>query len=246
MAAAPKIPWTDENPLGAFLRYTRSGYADNLTQEMYDYFGGDKILEGIKKYDPSAKWEWQKGGDDNSQGGGYKLNYNHTLMPKINGQHFSEMSDTNMGKMKDPASFSYDKNYGNVTSANNFQKPKDKMWTKYAPLVVGAGGPMMGAYLASMGIGGAAGLTGAVTGSGMGGAGASKFASGVGKTLARGMPGFGRQLSNGTFNPLGLAGAALSAAGGLGDTAGELARTAGTVAKYAKTGLGIYNLTRKR
>lgn len=190
--------------LSKFLNFYNSYSNQAMPKEIYDVFGGDSLLEAIKKFDPSANFSMEKMAGEGNENFGYKLNFDLNKMPIPSGFKdwgdgiSARPSDWNDG-MINPNMYKNDPNYGKITHVSNTKKQKDPTWTKYAPLAVGIGGPLAAGWLAGMGIG-APGLTGAVTGSGMGGASAPKWVA----QLAKGIP---QQLakSGGKFNPLGMA-----------------------------------------
>jgi len=224
-----------------FLNYYTEGHMGDgggMNQEMYDYYQGDEMLKMLQQFDPSASWEYNDnmtgGGEGGPSGvGGYKLNYNHALLPK------SKFGDEFIKPVKDKTEVYDDKyvyddeNYGKITLSKNVKKPKDPMWTKLAPLAVGMGGPMIGAALAGAGIGGAAGLTSSVTGSGMGAAAGGMLGKGIGGAV-KALPGFARNVSSGNWAGAGMSalGAGAGVMGGLGGTLGHVGQGLSTVGKW--------------
>jgi hypothetical protein len=157
-------------PLEAFLHAVTSGH-NVLTQEMYDHFGGDAILDALRKYDPDARFtETQMPGEGN--GIGYRLDFDASKLPASKGGMAGyDLNPSNLhDNVKNPGAVYDDPVYGSVTNSANFYKDADPLWTKLAPIAVGMLAPMAGAALAGAGIGGTAGLTAAATGSGLGGA----------------------------------------------------------------------------
>lgn len=198
------LPQTPD--LGTFLNYYNSGYgSQTMSEEMFNHWGGNDLLEAIRKYDPNAQWTQGQMGGENG-GNGYRLDFDLNKMPTPAGfkdwgeginarsSSFGDMINKNMVK-NDP-------HYGSITHVKNIKKPSDKWWTYAAPLAVGIGGPMLGGYLASLGIGGA-GLTSAATGSGLTGS-APKWLANTLKGLPKSV---GSMAKNG-FNPMQLAGLA--------------------------------------
>lgn len=157
-------------PLETFLHAVTSGH-NVLTQEMYDHFGGEAILDALRKYDPEARFtETRMGGDDDRIG--YRLDFDASKLPASKGGKAGfDLNPSNLhDRTKNPNAVYDDPVYGKVTNSANFYKDADAEWTKYAPLVVSVLAPMAGSALAAAGIGGTAGLTAGVTGSGLGGA----------------------------------------------------------------------------
>lgn len=157
-------------PLETFLHAVTSGH-NVLSQEMYDHFGGDAILEALRKYDPDARFtETRMGGDDDRIG--YRLDFDWSKLPETKAGKGWSLNPSNLhDHVKNPNAVYDDPVYGSVTNSANFYKDADATWTKLAPIAVGMLAPMAGAALAGAGIGGTAGLTAGVTGSGLGGAG---------------------------------------------------------------------------
>lgn len=234
-----KVPKTPS--LQAYLRYLHSGYMnqDSMDQEMYDYFGGDNILEGIKGFDPDAAWEVVT--DEETGKKKYRLKYAQEKLPGTKFGHHMYAKDTMIGDMADPKLQYNDENYGAITHGKNIKKGADKWWTYAAPLAVGIGAPLAAGALAGAGIGGTAGLTSSVTGSGMGAAAAGKAGSTM-ANLARSFPQQVGSLAEGKFNPTSLAVAGLGLVPGMS----EVSKTLG----YANQAYNAYNtvngLTRKR
>lgn len=166
-------------PLESFLRAITSGSA-TLSPEMYQHFGGDDILAQLQKYDPNAKWTDTElgGGEGGSQGWGKRLDFDVTKLPKSQkGTAGYDLNPANLHTAL-PGSKSYaDSVYGDVRNSKEFAPDKEALWTKLAPLAVATLAPMAGAALAGAGIGGVAGLTAGVTGSGVSGNAASWLAN---------------------------------------------------------------------
>lgn len=156
-------------PLETFLHAVTSGH-NVLSQEMFDYYGGEAMLDALRKYDPEAKFtETQLPGE--AGGTGYRLEFDWSKLPKSKAGADWSINPSNLHEhVKNPGAVYDDEVYGSVTNSKNFYKDPDATWTKIAPLAVSALAPMAGAALAGAGIGGAAGLTAAATGSGLGGA----------------------------------------------------------------------------
>ena len=191
-------------PLETFLAMYRSGQ-NVLTPEMYEYFGGDAMLEQLRKYDPNATFTDTAtyGGEGGDGPMGKRLDFEISKLPSVHGIAPYQLSLSNAHeRVKDPSKVYDDPNYGSVTDARNFYKDPDAKWTKFAPLVVSLLAPMAGGALAAAGIGagGTAGITGAAAGLGAG-----NIASGGAETwltqLARKVPNLARQVGD---NPNGL------------------------------------------
>lgn len=176
-------------PLRDWLIQQRSGH-NVLTPEMYQYFGGDAILQQLQKFDPNAQWSLVdiSGGEGGGQGQGLRLDFDYTKLPTVGGPGGGRgFYDTGLvpawgGELRNSALVYNDPNYGPLTLPQNIKKQKDPGWVKWAPLVVagaatlGAGLPALAATAgaAELGAGAAAevgsaaagayGGTGAVTG----------------------------------------------------------------------------------
>jgi hypothetical protein len=240
--------------LQSFLDYFRSGYDGNsMTQEVYDAYKGDDMLNLLKEFDPDASWSY----NDNTTGGGeggpsgqgaYVLNYNASKLPKSKYGSFLDVKPVKEGTEVYDDKYTYDdENYGKVTHYKNVKKPKDPMWTKLAPLVVGMGGPMVGAALAGAGIGGAAGLTSAVTGSGMSGAAGGALGKGISGAV-KALPGAGRSIAGGDWR--GLAGSAagmgLGMLGGMGGAVGNVAQGMSSLSRWLPVANAAYGMMRRK
>jgi hypothetical protein len=205
--AATATAATPMNPsLRNFLLQYVSGY-NVLPQEMYDLYGGDEILRQLQQYDPSAKWvpTATYGGEGGDGPMGYRLEFDPRALPAVDGpgggKNFFETGlapvhdgeDMYRGEMvyEDPI-------YGTLTPRQNIKKAADPWWTYAAPLAVGVLAPWAAGGLAAAGVGGTAGLTGAVTGSGVA---AAAGGSPWWAQALRGLPNYARQIDTGTFNP---------------------------------------------
>ena len=157
-------------PLETFLAAYRSGH-NVLTPEMYAYYGGDNLLNEIRKFDPNATFSDVQAGPDSPERG-MRLDFDINKLPAVNGIAPDKLMLSNAhDRVKDPSKVYNDPNYGSVTDGRNFYKDQDAEWTKYAPLVVSLLAPMAGGALAAAGIGaagGTAGVTGAAAGLGAG------------------------------------------------------------------------------
>lgn len=201
-------------PLEMFLRAITSGNT-TFTKEMYDHFGGDDVLEQLRKYDPDAKWT-DIVGNDEGQVTGKRLDFDVSKLPQSKkGTAGLDLRAANFGDPLKGSTSYEDDVYGDVRNSAEFRKPKDPLWTMLAPIAVSTLAPMAGAALAGAGIGLGAGGTSALTG---GLVGAAPFAPGAGtaaawtKLLPK-LPQFGRQLSSGKVDWMSLLGAAGGAAG---------------------------------
>lgn len=204
--------------LSNFMRQYNSGH-NVLDDEMYKYFDGDNILSSLQKHDPNAKWSDVEGGR--------RLDFDASKLPNSkmpNGKEVEWMNlrPSNWGDdgdlMINKNAQWDDSNWGKVTHAQNFKKPK-QTWETWAPLAVGLGAPMLGGLAAGAGIGGTAGLTAGVTGSGVGGSLPSWLTNAV-----RGMPQTARNAANGQVNPMQIAGLGANALGVGGGIMGQLSR----------------------
>lgn len=197
-------------PLETFLHQYRSGHT-SLTPELYQLYGGDDLLKAIQQYDPGAHWtDTMTGGGEGGEGTASKrLDFDLTKMPTSkmpNGveRAFHELAPSNMttAGLKNSEYHWGDDLYGDVTDARNV-KHKSEGIEKFAPLIAAAisfGGPALAGALAGAGIGGA-GLTSAATGSGLTGLNSFNLPNWLTQTLGK-APTYGRQLSQGTFDPL--------------------------------------------
>lgn len=202
----------DGNGLADFLllQNARGGKYGNLSSDSPE--DKARMLAAVQKYDPSATWV---DGED-----GATMQFDGTKLPSTqHGQawtHVRAMNEGNEG-MKNPKGQWDDEIYGGVTDSRNVKKQKPVWWETVAPMVVGMGGPALGAALAGAGIGGAAGLTSAVTSGAAGGLGgaaaATELPAWLTSQLAK-VPQYARQFDNGQgFNLQSLFGAALGAGG---------------------------------
>lgn len=191
-------------PLETFLAAWRSGQ-NVLTPEMYEYFGGDAMLEQLRKYDPNATFTDTAtyGGEGGDGPMGKRLDFDITKLPSVQGIAPYDLILSNAHeRIKDPSKVYDDPNYGSVTKVGNFYKDPDAKWTKFAPLFVSLLAPMAGGALAAAGIG--AGATAGVTGAAAG-LGAGNIAMGGKETLLtqlmRKVPNLARQVGD---NPNGI------------------------------------------
>lgn len=219
--------------LAGFLRALQSGH-NTLSPEMYAHFGGDDILSKIQKFDPGAKWsDSAMGGGEGGEGPmGKRLDFDITKMPKpkntdlLNARAVADNDENLINK-----NYKWDdENYGSISTSKNIDHHVDNI-EKYGPaiaaMMIGMGGPMLGAALMGAGIGGGAGFTSAVTGGAAGlGSGAIPGAMGAGTFTAANAPGWlqqlakpssvrsiGNQIHGGRFNPMSAAGTAAGASG---------------------------------
>ncbi len=250
--AAPTIPI-----LQSFLRQQGSGH-NVLTQEMYDYFGGDKILEALKKYDPNASVMDTDlgGGEGGSQGKGKQFQFDLDKLPKNAygnpgafgvTETYKPGTPANTGSLYNPNEKKYDENYGWITPSKNAMKSPDPTWTKIAPLFVG-GLAALGPAAAAAGLPAVAGGTSAVTGAAAGlaagnipGGAATSFLGSLAQRGGASIPRTGMDLANGRLNPTSLVGPAI----GLGLGAMGLGNVTPWISR-AQQAYQIYNMTRKR
>lgn len=224
-------------PLEDFLRAYTSG-ANIFTPEMLDHFGGqDALLSALRTFDPNAQATTTElgGGEGGGGGTGVRFDFDVSKAPTSKGGTLGlDLRNSNFGKLKDPNAVYSDDNYGSVTNSKNVVKPTDPLWVKLAPLLVSVAAPYAGGALAGMGIGGAAGMTAAATGSGL--SGASSLPTWLTSQLAK-APSYAGQIANGQFNPINTL---LNI--GLGQGAGML----GLNPSLAKAGLTLAQLARAR
>jgi hypothetical protein len=183
-------------PLESLLKYLNSGYSGQAAdQSVLDAFGGDALLEAARKYDPEARWQDVTTGENNS---GRSLVVDIEKLPKSKmGKAGFDLRATNfMPHMKNPNAVEHSDVYGDVTNSGNLYDDADPLWTKYAPLLVTFAAPMIGSALAAAGIGGAAGLTAGVTGSGLAAGAVPKWAT----MFTKGLPSNARSISEGNFD----------------------------------------------
>jgi hypothetical protein len=189
------------SPLETFLHQYTSGH-NVLTPEMFQHFGGDDLLAQIKKYDPNATWTDVVAGGE-GQEAGKRLDFDITKLPKIKTPSGSEtgvfgINPANLGKLRDESAVMDDPLYGKVTPSWNTRYDPSLM-ERYAPLIAAAismGGPALAGALASAGIGGTAGLTAGVTGSGLTGVNSLGIPDWLVKQLGK-APSTARNISNG-------------------------------------------------
>jgi hypothetical protein len=169
-----------------------------------------RMLAAVQKYDPTAMWQ---DGED-----GARMVFDGTKLPTTeHGQaytHIRAMDKGNDALINKGGQWD-DSVYGGVTDSRNVKKQKPVWWETVAPMLVGMGGPALGAALAGAGIGGAAGLTSAVTSGAAGvGSGAATQLPAWATQLISKAPQYARQFDNGQgFNLSSLFGAALGAGG---------------------------------
>lgn len=199
-------------PLETFLHAYRSGNTV-FSPEMYAHFGGEDLLNTLRKYDPNATWTEQDlgGGEGGSQGKGYRLDFDITKMPgsKLPNGRTHELFGLApaQGRMLNDKYQWGDDLYGQVTDSRNLRKDAPAWWELVAPLAVSVLAPAAGAALMGSGIGLGVGGTSAVTGAAAGlGAGQIPGALGAGSSLGLSdrvlqllgrSPSLGRQLANG-------------------------------------------------
>lgn len=146
-----------------------------MPQEIYDHFGGDRILEQLRAYDPNARWVTaQMGGGEGGSTDqvGRTLEFDPRLMP-TSGSGIDLLNMRAVGddrsNLRNPGMVYTDPIYGQVTHSSNIKPQEAMWWEKVAPIAVGALAPWAAGALAAGGIGlGAAGATSAVTGSAAG------------------------------------------------------------------------------
>lgn len=217
-------------PLESFLRAITSGH-NVLSREMLDHFGGDDIIKALQAYDPDARLtETTMPGESNGQQG-WRVDFDWSKLPQSKAGSDWSINPSNLhDKVKNPGAVYDDPVYGSVTNSANFYKDADKLWTKLAPMAVGALAPMAGAALAGAGIGGAAGLTAGATGSGLTGVGSlpSWAVQLIGKA-----PSLAQSAHNGNYDAI------LSALLGAGGN------FAGINPNYIKAGLTLAQLAKR-
>lgn len=187
-------PWAGDPtvpaPLANWNRSYYSGYT-TLPDEMYDLYGGDQILDAIRKYDPNAHWETtsQYSGEGGEGPLGRKLVFDERLMPAPAGNlGWARPTSILDDKLHAAGMKYYDPVYGWVTDPRNIAHPQDKI-DKWGPPIAAAAISMLAPWAApalagAMGVApAAAGFTSAVTG-GAAGLGAASipgsFAAGYG------------------------------------------------------------------
>ena len=218
-------------PLETFIHQLTSGH-NVLSPEMYAHFGGDDILAELQKYDPNAKFsDVQYGGQDSTEMG-KRLDVDLTKLPTTKAGAVYEINPRNLtDKVRSEGAVYDDPVYGKVTASTNSIKASDPLWTKLAPLLVSMGGPAMAGALAGMGIG-AAGLTGAVTGSGLSGA-ATKIPGWLAGQMTK-LPSYAGQLAHGNLNIDSLIAQAVSGAAGAAGVDPNLVKGGLTLAQIAR------------
>lgn len=234
--------------LRSWLQQYHSGY-NVLPPEMFNMFNGDAILREIQKFDPNARWTQtaQYGGEGGDGPMGYRLDYDVTKLPTVGGPGGGRsIFETGYVPVQDGATLLHpemtydDPYYGKITPAQNVKKASDPWWTYAAPIAVGMVAPWAAGALAASGIGGAAGLTAGVTGSGLT-SGASSWWSNL---LAK-APSTAKQLASGTFNPGAFAAGVGANALGIPSELSQPAISAGSALlarpKFAGYDPGAYN-----
>lgn len=166
-AGDPNIP----APLEMFLRQYYSGHTV-LPQEIYDLYGGDQILEAIRKYDPNARWQQtsQYSGEGGEGPNGYQLVFDERTLPAPAGPlGWSRPTNAEgQGLLRGDMKY-YDPIYGWVTDPRNIEH-KQNAFDKYGMPIAAAAISMLAPYAApalfgAMGVpAAAAGFTSAVTG----------------------------------------------------------------------------------
>lgn len=197
--AAPPVspPTTNTSPdstLSPALRDWLLQYASGhnvLTDEMYNYFRGDDILQQVLKFDPNARWTETdiSGGEGGGQGRGRRLDFDPRTLPAVGGPGLNNsIFDTGFVPVYDNSNLHHpgmtydDPYYGRLTPYANVVQEKTPWWVTAAPIAVSLLAPYAAGALAAGGIG-AGVATGAVTGSGVaaGAAGTPWWASALGK-----------------------------------------------------------------
>lgn len=193
----------DQVSLANLLRYLSSGFAGQAADSsVLGAFGGDALLNAARSYDPNARWEEVATPEG---GSGKSLVVDIEKLPGSKaGKAGYDLRTSDFGKLKNPRAVVDDPVYGKVTNSANVARDADPLWTKLAPLAVTMLAPMAGAALAGAGIGGAAGLTSAATGSGLVAGAKSTLPSWLTSALAK-TPSYAAQLSSGKLDPLSLA-----------------------------------------
>lgn len=166
-AGDPNIP----APLANFLMQYESGYPV-LPQEIYDLYGGDAILEAMRRFDPNAQWSRQDlyGGEGGGAGQGYRLDYDRSKLPAGAGPGWMSPVNMNPDRLRNGEMKYYDPNYGWVTDPRNVYHKSEgiEKWAPAIAALISMGGPALGAAAAGAGIGAGVGGTSAVTGSAAG------------------------------------------------------------------------------
>lgn len=192
--------------LRGWLQQFRSGM-NVLSPEMYQLYNGDEILRELQKFDPNARWtptaQWGGEGGDGPMG--YRLDYDVTKLPTVGGPGggrdvFGWAAVQDGANLIRPEMVYEDPYYGKITPSQNIKKAADPWWTYAAPLAVGVVAPWAAGLAAGAGIGGAAGLTSAVTGSGVAPGATSWWTNAM-----RGAPSVAKQVASGNFNPAAFA-----------------------------------------
>jgi hypothetical protein len=224
-------------PLEMFLRAATSGHG-TITPELWQHFGGDQIVEQLKKYDPNVSVieEDIGGGEAGSSGKGFRINVDMTKLPRSKkGTPGLDLRASNFlpDERVLPGSEAYhDEVYGDVRNSKEFSKAKPSWWEIAAPIAVSMVAPMAGAALAAGGIGGAAGMTAAATGSGLTGINSMNLPQWLIQAMAK-APQTAGQISKGNFDPLGML---LSAGGSALGVDPNLMRGGSTLAQLAMRG----------
>jgi len=160
----------------------------------YQYYG-QMLLDGLRQFDPAASWTFEPSysNEGGETPGGWRLNYDVTKLPNIEGPGMGNRYD-HAGLV--PADIGYDLTrpdmvyddpyYGRLTPQQNEKQDKPAWWEIAAPLAIGLVAPWAAGLAASAGIG-VAGLSSAVTSGAYGGlAGGAVGAGGAGAAGAGG------------------------------------------------------------
>ena len=227
-------------PLASILQALQSGNGV-MSDEQLNHFGGrDAILSALHSFDPNAQLTQTEtsGGEGGSGPMGWRMDYDVSKAPTSKGGTLGlDLRTSNFGKLKNPNAVYNDDQYGSVTNSANVFKPADPLWVKLAPLAVGALAPMAGAALAGAGIGGAAGLTAGVTGSGLGAS--SSLPSWLTSQLGK-LPQYARSLASGGDPMQMLINAAM------GQGVGMASNALGVDPGYLKAGMTLAQLSNQR
>jgi hypothetical protein len=182
-AGDPTIP----APLAGWNRADQSGM-NRLPDWAYTNYGGDAILEAIRKYDPNAQWSsgsmyGGEAGDSAEQG--RRLDYDPRLLPAAVG-NLGWMRPTSIldDQLRNAGMKYYDPMYGWVTDPRNGPKNHTSWWEYAAPLAISLLAPYAAPAIAgAMGVPAAAagftsGVTAGAAGLGAGSTPGSIFAAG--------------------------------------------------------------------
>lgn len=183
------------------LRYLSSGYDAGAPEDILAHFGGgdpEGLLREAQQFDPNARFVDATSGDGGPM---RRLEFDRTKLPASSrGTAGYDLRPANHGNVR-PGSgdATEDEVYGSVRNSREFLKDKPNLLEIIGPMIPGLVAPYLGTLAAGAGIGGAAGLTSAVTGSGLTGVNSFNLPSWLTQQLAK-TPQYARQAGSGNFD----------------------------------------------